>query len=365
MSDPHQPKQQPAPGGDARPLEDAGTQALAEALASSFKLVKVIMILLVIVFLGSGVREISSYERGIKLSFGRPVGAGEGALLRPGWHWAWPYPIDEIVKIPIGQVQEVTSTVGWYGRTKEQAATGIEPPMMPTLNPVWDSFLLTGDGNIMHSRATLRYRITDAVRYAFNFTNASNLVQNALNNSLNYAATRFKVDDAVRKEVTRFKEEVRRRVEQLLTAQDLGVLVENLEIASIPPRQVKEAFDAVLSAEATRSKAINDAQAAANGIIATASGAAQSVVNLAYSEASRMTNSISADARYFLDQLKHYRANPKLYVSRLQVEYAGRIMTNVATKIVLQEGDSASKRELRLQLSREPAAPPPAKPGER
>ena len=133
MSDPHQPKQQPAPGGDARPLEDAGTQALAEALASSFKLVKVIMILLVIVFLGSGVREISSYERGIKLSFGRPVGAGEGALLRPGWHWAWPYPIDEIVKIPIGQVQEVTSTVGWYGRTKEQAATGIEPPMMPTL----------------------------------------------------------------------------------------------------------------------------------------------------------------------------------------------------------------------------------------
>ena len=40
-------------------------------------------------------------------------------------------------------------------------------------------------------------------------------------------------------------------------------------------------------------------------------------------------------------------------------------MTNVATKIVLQEGDSASRRELRLQLSREPAAPPPAKPGER
>jgi len=355
MSDPHDPSHPPTPA-DSRPLEDAGTQALSEALASSFKLVKVIMILLVVVFLGSGIREVGSFERAIKLQFGKPVGTGEGALLNPGWHWAWPYPINEIVKIPIGQVQEVTSSVGWYGRTKEQELTGIEPQMFPTLNPVYDGHLLTADGNIMHSRVTLRYRITDAVRYTFNFTSASNVVKNVLNNALNFAAARFPVDDAVRKDVARYRDEVRRHVEQQLVARDLGVAIENLEINSIPPRQVMDAFTAVSSAENLTGTLINQAQTAANRIVATANGAAQAIVNGARADANRLTNSVAADARYFQDQLKYYRANPDLYVRRLQADTVGRIMTNVQTRIILDEKGANSRRELRLQLNREPEA---------
>ncbi len=364
MSADHDHQLPPAPERpDNRPLEDAGTQALSEALASSFKLVKVIMILLVVVFLGSGIREVGSFERAIKLQFGRPVGAGESALLNPGWHWAWPYPINEIVKIPIGQVQEVVSSIGWYGRTKEQELSGIDPVMFPVLNPVLDGYLLTADGNIMHSRATLRYRITDAVRYTFHFSSASNVVKNALNHALNHAAARYQVDDAVRKDLTGFKDEVRRRVDQTLIAQELGVVIENLEINSIPPRQVKDAFDAVLGAESISGTFINNAQTAANRIIATAAGAAQGVVNSAYADANRLTNSIAADALYFQDQLKYYRENPELYVTRLQAEYLSRMMTNVGTKIIQSETEPGSRRELRLQLGREPAAPPPPQTG--
>jgi len=115
---------------------------------------------------------------------------------------------------------------------------------------MYDGYLLTADGNIMHARATLRYRITDAVRYALNFTGASNVVRNALNNALNFAAARHLVDDAVRKDVAGFRDEVRRRLDQTLIAQDLGVVIENLELIPIPPRQVEDAFDAVLGAEA-------------------------------------------------------------------------------------------------------------------
>lgn len=352
-----QPRKAPGPAPtDQRSLEDAGTQALSEALASSFKLVKVIMILLVVVFLGSGIREVGSFERAIKLQFGKPVGAGEGALLNPGWHWAWPYPINEIVKIPIGQVQEVTSSVGWYGRTREQELTGIDPQMFPMLLAVTDGHLLTADGNIMHSRATLRFRITDAVRYTFNFTSASNVVKNALNNALNFAASRFPVDDAVRKDVARYKDEVRRHVEQLLIARDLGVAIENLEINSIPPRQVKDAFDAVLGAESISGKIVNDAQTEANRVTFRAIGAAQAIINGAHADANRLTNSVAADARYFQDQLKFYRENSDLYLSRLQAEALSRIMTNVSTRIVLDEISAGSRRELRLQLNREPEA---------
>ena len=43
---------------------------------------------------------------------------------------------------------------------------------------------LTGDGNIIHLRATLRYRINNPINYTLNFVNASNLVQNALDSAL-------------------------------------------------------------------------------------------------------------------------------------------------------------------------------------
>lgn len=353
MNDSHEHKH-PGDPADQRPLEDAGTRALAEALSSSFKLVKVIMILLVVVFLGSGVREVGSYELAIKLQFGKPVGTGEKALLGSGWHWAWPYPINEIVIVPIGQVQEVTTSIGWYGRTKEQQLTGIEPPIRPTLNPVVDGYLLTGDGNIMHSMATLRYRITDAVRYAFNFNDASNQVRNVVNNALDYAAARFTVDDATRKDVTAFKDEVSRRIDQLLIAENIPVSIENLEINSIPPRQVKDAFDAVLGAEAVRSKTINDAEGEANRIEAMADGTAAGIINSAHADATRLTNSVAADARYFQDQLQYFRENRDLYVNRLQAEYLGSIMTNVNMKIVQIQAGTANRHEMRLLLSPEP-----------
>ena len=59
---------------------DAGSQALAEALRSSFAIVKVVMVLLVLLFLASGFFTVGPQERGILLRFGRPV--GEKAVIR-------------------------------------------------------------------------------------------------------------------------------------------------------------------------------------------------------------------------------------------------------------------------------------------
>src|SRR5262249_15806903 len=85
--------------------EGAGSHALSEALRSSFAIVRVVMVLLVIVFFASGVFTVPSQEKAIVLRFGRPVGVGEDQLLGPGLHWSFPYPVDEVVRIPISQVQ--------------------------------------------------------------------------------------------------------------------------------------------------------------------------------------------------------------------------------------------------------------------
>ena len=52
------------------------------------------------------------------------VGEGDQVLRSAGAHWAFPYPIDEVVKIPITEIQTVESTAGWYATTKAQEAAG-------------------------------------------------------------------------------------------------------------------------------------------------------------------------------------------------------------------------------------------------
>src|SRR5438105_363165 len=144
---------------------DAGSQALSEALRSSFAIVKILMVILVVVFLGSGFFKVNPQEQAIILRFGKPMGKGARALLGPGPHWSFPYPIDEYVKVSVSGIQKVTSTAGWYATTPEMELAGAEPPAGGTLNPAVDGYALTADGNIVHTRATLTYRISDPVRY--------------------------------------------------------------------------------------------------------------------------------------------------------------------------------------------------------
>src|SRR6185369_16563350 len=76
---------QPAPPSPV----DSGSQALAEALRSSFAIVKLVMIVLLAVFLFSGFFTVGPQEKAIILRLGRPLGEGEKALLGAGPHWAW------------------------------------------------------------------------------------------------------------------------------------------------------------------------------------------------------------------------------------------------------------------------------------
>ena len=75
-------------------MDDARTRALTEALQSSFKVVRVIMVILAVVFLGSGITRVESGTKALHLQFGKYE-----ETLEPGLVWAWPNPIDKIVEI--------------------------------------------------------------------------------------------------------------------------------------------------------------------------------------------------------------------------------------------------------------------------
>ena len=358
MSDERHPPKAPGEAVSAPEIPvDAGSQALAEALRSSFLIVKFVMVVLVLVFLASGFFTVNPQERAILLRFGKPVGEGERALLGPGLHWSFPYPIDECVKVSITGIQRANSTVGWYATTPEQELAGTEPPPGVSLNPALDGYAVTADNNIIHTRATLTYRISDPVRYVFYFVSASNVVQNALDNALLHSASRFNVDDILTRDVAGFKEAVRNRVTELVEKEDLGVSVEQCAVESIPPRQLKEAFANVLRSEVNRSKVLNDASSYQNQVLSKASADAESLINIAQSERTRLVADVSSRADQFQDLLPKYLQNPRLFVQQRLTETLGRVFTNAQDKILVPESADGNAKELRYLFNRELARP--------
>lgn len=337
---------------------DAGSQALTEALRSSFGIVKFVMLLLLLVFLSSGFFTVQPQERAMIIRLGRPL-QGKRALLGPGLHWSFPYPIDEHRKVPISSVQKVTSTVGWYATTPEQELAHTEPPVAPgtPLNPMVDGYALTADNNIIHTRATLTYHIADPVGYVFNFVNASNMVQSALDNALLYTAAHFKVDDMLYRDVAGFKEAVRRRVRTLVKQEKLGIVVEECVVESRPPRQLQDAFNNVLKAEVTRNATLSEARSYENQVTNRAGADAQSLVNAAQVDRARLVTDVAAEADRFKELLPKYQANPQLFVQQRLTETLGRVLTNVQDKLFLCDGADGNSRELRLLLNREPPKP--------
>lgn len=345
----------PAPQSPRPASMDAGSQALAEALRSSFAIVKVVMVVLVAVFLFSGFFTVGPQEKAIILRFGKPLGEGEQALLGAGAHWAFPYPIDEVVRVPITEIQQVESTAGWFALTPEQKALGQEPAVMPTtpLNPVADGYALTADGNIVHVRAILNYRIEDPVRYVFGFVSGSNAVQNALDNALLATTARFTVDDVLTRNQIAFREAVRERVERLAQAQQLGIAVEQCSVIPRHPRQLNHAFESVTIAGQKRDEALNIARSEANQLLSRASADAVGRLNAAETARTRLIQSVTTDAENFRKLLPKYEANPELFVYQRLVETMGHVLTNAQDKIFLAERADGRPRELRLLLNRE------------
>lgn len=356
----------PSVPAKAAGVDDSGTQALAEALGSSFLFIKIIIIALVAGLVLSCFRSVESNEVAIILRFGEPVKAADGKVVRsPGFHWAFPYPIDEVVRIPVAGTQVIESTNGWYGISATMQIKGEEslPPESQSLVPGRDGYTLTGDGNIIHVKAKMNYTITDPERYAFNFVAATNVLQNILDNALIYASARFTANDAIYKDKAAFAETVQDRVVNKVMdeanggANQVGIKVDLINVETQVPLSVRSSFNSVQESVEDRNRKISEARGYADEMTRKALGEAQAAISMGMTLSNQLVQALSGEAKSFVDQLPRYRDNPDLFEQRLRAETMGNLLTNAVEKFYLPNRADGQPRELRLQLNREPEKP--------
>jgi membrane protease subunit HflK len=337
----------------APPAEDAGSQALSEALKSSFFIVKIIMGILFLLFLGSGFFKVEPQFKAIVLRLGKPVGIGEKALLGPGLHWAFPPPIDQVEYIPFTSLQSADSSVGWYQSAADRANNVAGVPTGEKLNPATITYGLSADSNIVHVVATAQYRITDPISFHFDFTSGATFITNDLNNALLYACSQMPIDDILTKNRAGFREQVREHVRSLIEDQHLGVTIEQVNIDASPPLVLQPKFDELDQAMLKRDNIKNQALSYSNTVYQASLGEATARVYAADAARKRTVELLAAQADIFQKLRSQYERNPALFEQIRQMSMLDTVYTNALDKVTLPP----NMREIRVQLSREPQAP--------
>ncbi len=299
------------PNGSSAALNDdsldPANQSLAEALRMSFRILKLLMLVLVVLYFLSGWFSVKPNEVGLILRFGRVVGAGEGeetvkAALPPGWHWSWPYPFERWETVSTKEREIPVEFL--FELSDEERISGIKGYKHNNLSPARDDYVITGDVNILHVSVLVKYNIKDAVAY---LTNVSPMPDPA-------ATVR---SEAYRRypEYTVMTDLVRNAVIEMAARQDAlhirgpgqreflaavgGVVIAKLQAleaaglslgievdpvngitspqrgaveAIMAPRQVQEIFDRTFAAQNEKSAAITKAASEAESMLLTTAG---------------------------------------------------------------------------------------------
>jgi len=134
---------------------DPAQQELAKALRSSFRLLSVIMVVVVALFLLTGLAGIDSTEVGIITRFGRVVAVAEEGLT-----YAWPFPVGGIEKLDISQ-QVIEINDFWMEEAAEDKTRDLRSRKVDEkgLRPGYDGALLTGDHNLYHVQLKCGFQI--------------------------------------------------------------------------------------------------------------------------------------------------------------------------------------------------------------
>ena len=345
-----QPHGSESPAGEhhdsTRVVEDARARALAEALQSSFKVIRVLMVVLAVAFLGSGITKVGVGEQALLLRFGeykRP--------LEPGLHFAWPNPIDQVEKVDGSKNVTIVSDVGW-GPTDQDD----NPEDSSQFDPGYAGYTLTGDGNTVHIKATMNFSLEEdskeaIMAYAFEFDDATDFLRSALDNAVYHAsASRSALDAKLRKD--ELQEAIRRRIKKVVNEDhQLAIKVNSLTLKVQVPGDVKPAFDAYGDAEAERKGKEEKADGDAARIVTKAEGDARVILSGGETTKHQLLTSVEAEARSFAEQRPYYESNPELFRQRLLTGTMQRILTNAVDVFYL------SGRQPRIWLNRTPEKP--------
>lgn len=301
-----------------------------------FKMVPAVLIIVLILWLISGVYFVAPDEIGVVKRFGKAV-----RTTMAGPHYHLPGPIETVLKPKVTQVRRLE--VGFRTIGDRQVGRNRAVPS--------ESLMLTKAENIVNLTFIVQYKIKDPVKYLFNVSDIPKTVKDAAEAAMRGTVGKSNIDDILTTGKYQVQQDTKVNLQKILDDYDAGVHIVAVQLQDAhPPDQVMAAFKDVASAKEDKAKLTNDAHGYRNDILPKAKGKAAQITNdaIAYKESKIIA--AKGDTSRFLQILAQYRMAKDVTEKRLYIETMEEVLPGV-DKIII-EGELAKNILPHLPLNK-------------
>ena len=278
------------------------------------------IVLLCGIWLLSGIYRVEPGQRGVELVFG-----ALNEVTEEGLHYNYPSPIGDVILPEVERSRRINIGYEPVGDSSSGAIRDIPK----------QSFILTGDENIVDMDFTVFWKIRDPVAFLFNIRNPEMTIQIAAESVMREVVGQTSFDQTV----TTGREDIefrsRNLLQTVLDSYGSGVEVESVDLQkSDPPGEVIDAFNDVQRARQDRDRKRNEAEAYANSIVPSARGQAEQIIRVAEAYRERLINEAVGEAARFVSVLESYKDAPDVTRKRMYIETVSRVLED-ANKIFI------------------------------
>jgi modulator of FtsH protease HflK len=322
----------PTPGGGMRPpdieemLRRSQDRLRRFLPGPSFTTGSLIVLVLIVVgvWLASGIYFVGAFEQGIVLRFGRFV-----ARTPPGINYHLPWPIETAYTLDVTRQRQIN--IG-YRTAADAEDANANPEDMPA-----EADMLTGDENIIDINFTVFWVVKDAGDYLFNVEDPDQAIKAVAESAMREVVGRSQFESILTQDRETIQIEVKDLMQKTLDAYGAGVTVTNVNMQKAdPPSEVIDAYRDVQAARADQERMRNEAEGYANKVIPEARGRAARIVQDAEAYRQQVIAEASGSSKRFLSVLEQYRRAPDVTRRRMYLETMSSILAPM-NKIIVDD----------------------------
>ena len=290
------------------------------------KSLSIIFLILIALWLATGIYRVNPQEQGVVLRFGEFV-----RTTQPGLHYHLPSPIEKVITPDVTRENKIE--IGYRGFGGGTANRRDVPD---------ESKMITGDENNIDIDFVVFWKISDAGKYLFNLQDPPETVKVAAQSIMRDIIGQTKIQTALTGGRQNIQLTAKSLLQDLLNQYEAGVEIRDVQLLSVdPPQEVIDAFNDVQRARQDRDTLINEAEAIRNDIVPRARGEAAQMINQAQAYESQVVNRAKGDADRFISVYESYKINPDVTTSRIYLETMEKVLVNV-NKIIMDKSASSS-----------------------
>ena len=292
---------------------------------SGGKPIVLILIVLLFVWLASGLYRVLPDEQGVVLRFGKFI-----KTTQPGLNYHIPFPVEAVETPKVTKVNRID--IGFRSERDSGFSSGGGVADVPQ-----ESLMLTGDENIVNIDFSVFWVIKDAGKFLFEIQDPEGTVKAAAETAMREVIAKSDIQPILTEGRAKIELETQDIIQAILDEYNSGIQVTQVQTQKAdPPDQVIDAFRDVQAARADMERSKNEAEAYANDVIPRARGEAAKIMQAAEAYKQKVVAASEGEASRFVSIFNEYDKAKEVTQERMYLETMEKVLADI-DKVIIEK----------------------------